>query len=111
MWLASFGLGLGMLATGRVGFDIFPSGDQSEIDATLVMPPATSIETTDSVVRQLEQRLKTYREVSLVYSNTGAASIFFFVAATTGDTSRIFVLLVPKAERDRTSQDTADDLR
>ena len=109
--LASFVLGLGMLATGRVGFDIFPSGDQSEIDATLVMPPATSIETTDSVVRQLEQRLKTYREVSLVYSNTGAASNAAFFGATTGDTSRIFVLLVPKAERDRTSQEIADDLR
>ena len=108
--LASFVVGLGLLRTGRVGFDLFPSGDQGEIDVTLVMPPSTSIETTDGVVRQLEARLKSYPEVSLVYSNTGGANAAFF-GATAGDTSRIYVLLVPNAERERPSAELADDMR
>ena len=106
----SFVFGIALLSTGRIGFDLFPSGDQSEIDVTLIMPPATSIETTDAVVKQLEARLRGYPEVSLVYSNTGGANQAFF-GATSGDTSRIFVLLVPHAERHRTSAEIADDFR
>jgi len=106
----SFIFGIALLGTGRIGFDLFPSGDQSEIDITLVMPPATSIETTDAVVEQLEARLRGYPELSLVYSNTGGANQAFF-GATSGDTSRIFVLLVPHAERHRTSAEIADELR
>ena len=41
--LASFGLGMSLLGTGRIGFDLFPSGDQSEVDITLVMPPAAAM--------------------------------------------------------------------
>ncbi|HYY89493.1 MAG TPA: efflux RND transporter permease subunit [Chloroflexota bacterium] len=108
--LGSFVFGLGLLRTGRVGFDLFPSGDQSEVDVTLVMPPATSIETTDAVVRQLEGRLRAYPEVRLVYSNTGSANENFF-GATGGDTSRLYVLLTPKTDRERTSAELADDFR
>lgn len=108
--LASFVIGVGLLRTGRVGFDIFPSGDQSEIDVTVVMPPATSIQRTDAVVRDLEARLKDYREVSLVYSNTGAGNSAFF-GASAGDTSRMYVLLVPKTQRERSSAELANELR
>lgn len=107
--LASFVIGLGLLRTGRVGFDIFPSGDQSEVDVTVVMPPATAIERTDAVVQELERRLKGYPEVSLVYSSTGAANANFF-GALGGDTSRLSVLLVPKQQRSRTSAELGREL-
>ena len=106
----SFIFGISLLGTGRIGFDLFPSGDQGEIDVTLVMPPATAIETTDTVVRELEARLRRYPEVDLVYSNTGGANRAFF-GPTSGDTSRIFVLLVPRAERARDSAEIAEELR
>ncbi len=108
--MLSFVAGLGTLSTGRIGFDLFPAGDQSEVDITLVMPPATALQRTDAVVRALEARLREYSEVSVVYSNTGATNANFF-GASGGNMSRVFVLLVPKSERARSSSELANEFR
>lgn len=108
--MLSFVMGAALAATGRVGFDLFPAGDQSEVDVTLVMPPATSLARTDAVVRDLEARLRRYPEVNVVYSNTGSGGSAFF-GATGGDTSRVFVLLVPRSQRSRGSSEIANDFR
>lgn len=107
--LASFVVGLALPFSGRIGFDIFPSGDQSEIDLTLTMPPATSLETTNTVVKRMEETLQAMPEVHAVYSNTGTVPFSF--GTTGGDTSQITVLLVPPAQRSRSSRELADKLR
>jgi HAE1 family hydrophobic/amphiphilic exporter-1 len=109
--LASLAGGLGLLTTGRIGIDIFPSGDQSEVDVTVVMPSATNIQVTSGVVQQLEQRLRGYPEVRLVYSNTGTSGGGGFGGATGGDQAQLTVLLVPVNERQRSSLQLADVLR
>jgi hydrophobic/amphiphilic exporter-1 (mainly G- bacteria), HAE1 family len=104
-------VGLGTLATGRVGFDVFPSGDQSEVDLTVTMPSATTLARTDGVVRQLEQRLKAYPEVRHVISNVGATASQAEVGLTpAGDTALMRVLLVPPRQRHRSAAELADDM-
>jgi hydrophobic/amphiphilic exporter-1 (mainly G- bacteria), HAE1 family len=104
--------GLGLLLTGRISIDIFPSGDQSEVDVTVVMPSATDIQTTNSVVLQLESRLKSYAEVRMVYSNTGTGSGGGpGGGATGGDQAQLTALLVPIDQRQRSSNQLADVIR
>jgi HAE1 family hydrophobic/amphiphilic exporter-1 len=102
---ASLAGGLGLLGTGRVGVNIFPSGDQSEVDITLTMPSASTIDTTDAVVKQLEQRLTAYPEVRAAYSAVGGGS------GAGGDSAQVFALLVPTTDRQRSSTALADVLR
>ncbi|MDQ6671362.1 MAG: efflux RND transporter permease subunit [Chloroflexota bacterium] len=97
--LASLGGGLLILTSGRVGVNIFPSGDQSEVDVTLTMPSASTIETTDAVAKQLEQRLTAYPEVRGVYSSVS------------GDSAQIYAMLVPTTSRQRSSIALADVFR
>jgi HAE1 family hydrophobic/amphiphilic exporter-1 len=99
--------GVAILASGSIGLDIFPSGDQSEIDLQLTMPSATSIADTSTVVQGIEQKLKAVPEVSAVFSTTGGGASSFGVAS--GDTAQIRVLLVPKAARTRSSAQIADE--
>src|SRR5438067_12893368 len=61
--MANLAGGVAVLGTGRIGVNIFPSGDQSQVDVTLTMPSASAIHTTDAVTKQLEQRLTAYPEV------------------------------------------------
>jgi HAE1 family hydrophobic/amphiphilic exporter-1 len=106
--------GLAVLRTGRVGVDVFPSGDQSEVDVTLVMPPLTNIVSTDTVVRELESRLGRYPEVSRVYSHTGSSSGAAALASGGGgggSTSQLTVLLVPPNARQRSAAELATILR
>jgi hydrophobic/amphiphilic exporter-1 (mainly G- bacteria), HAE1 family len=100
--------GVAILGSGSIGLDIFPSGDQSEIDIQLTMPAATSIQDTYAVVQGLEQQLKTVPEVREVFSTTGGGATTFGVAS--GDTSQIRVLLVPKGARTRSSSEIAEEL-
>jgi HAE1 family hydrophobic/amphiphilic exporter-1 len=85
---ASLVAGLALLRTGRVGVDVFPSGDQSEIDITLTMPPATDISTTDGAVQQLDSVLRTYPEVRHVYAHTGSGGGPAALASGAGGASR-----------------------
>jgi len=108
--LLSLVAGLGTLATGRIGFDIFPSGDQSEVDLTVTMPAATSLSRTDEVVRELEARLKRYPEVRQVVSNVGATVGQTINFQPASDTALVRVLLVPPRERQRSAAQLADDM-
>jgi HAE1 family hydrophobic/amphiphilic exporter-1 len=71
---AAFAAGLALFASGQIGTDIFPTGDQSQIDMTLTMPPATTLENTNAVVQQIEQKLSSVPEITEVYSSTGTAA-------------------------------------
>jgi hydrophobic/amphiphilic exporter-1 (mainly G- bacteria), HAE1 family len=104
--------GLAILRTGRIGVDVFPSGDQSEVDITLTMPPATDISRTDELVQQLDARLRSYSEVQQVYAHsggtTGAAAL---ASGPSPDTAQITALLTPAGERTRTAAALAADMR
>jgi hydrophobic/amphiphilic exporter-1 (mainly G- bacteria), HAE1 family len=106
---AAFAAGLALFASGMIGIDIFPSGDQSQIDITFTMPSATAIESTDAVVQTMEQKLSSVPEVRSVYSSIGNAS--GFTPGAGEDTAQLIVLLTPVTQRHRSSASIADELR
>lgn len=106
--IASFIGGLGLLGLGRIGVDIFPSGDQSEVYVTLKMPSATDIDVTDSVSKTIEQRLRQYPEVTSVYASVGAGSSF---GSTGGNQAQLTVDLVQPDRRKQSAQQLADTFR
>src|SRR5579859_1288182 len=107
--LAAFVAGGALFASGLIGVDIFPSGDQSQINMSLTMPPATTIQATNAVVQKIEAQLKTVPEVSSVYSSTGSGSNGFGVAG--GDSAALTVLLVPISDRTRSAAEISDEFR
>ncbi|HEY8742144.1 MAG TPA: efflux RND transporter permease subunit, partial [Chloroflexota bacterium] len=84
--------------SGRIGFDIFPSGDQSEVDLSLTMPPATNLAYSDALVTQLETKLKGYPEVTQYFANFSGSDASFTV------------LMVPTDQRKMSSAQFADVL-
>jgi HAE1 family hydrophobic/amphiphilic exporter-1 len=101
--------GVALVAIGLVGFDFFPSGDQSEVDIELQMPPATAIGTTDAVAQLVTKRLRAMPEVREVTTYTG--NVGGGIGLGGGDTSFIIALLTPKTQRTKSSSELADELR
>ena len=95
---------------GLIGSDFFPSGDQSEIDITLTMPPSSSLDATNQAALQIENALHQYHEVTTVYSVVGTTS-GFFGNNTGANTAQVTALLVPPHDRQRTSADLGDEMR
>jgi HAE1 family hydrophobic/amphiphilic exporter-1 len=108
--LASFALGVALWAMGLIGSDFFPSGDQSELDITLTLPPATSLAETDALTRNAERILRGYPEVTTLFSIVGASSDGFG-GGTNANQSQITALLVSPHERSRSSAAILDELR
>ena len=108
--VSSLVAGLAVLRSGRIGIDVFPSGDQSEIDITLNMPPATDIFTTDATVQRAESLLHGFPEVSHIYSHTGASAGAAALASSAGGgggTSQLTLALVRPNERTRSAPELA----
>ena len=108
--LASMVFGISLWVMGLIGSDFFPSGDQSEINITLSMPSATSLEETDAATRNFERILRSYPEVTNVFAIVGASNDGFG-GGTNPDQSQITALLVSPHDRHRSSAAIADELR
>src|SRR5579859_6845381 len=110
--LVSFAAGIALLAFGVIGLDFFPSGDQSELDLTLTMPASTTLDATNAVTQRMELELRQYPEVRGLFSIVGQANVPGAAGALSGtNQAQMTVLLVPRAERQRSSADLAEDVR
>ncbi|HEY8607513.1 MAG TPA: efflux RND transporter permease subunit [Noviherbaspirillum sp.] len=102
---ASFFGGLAIPAGGLIGSEFVPQADYSETGITYYTPVGSSLELTESKVRQVEAILREFPEVRDLYStvNTGSAQGRNY--ATT------FVRLVPRKERERSTGQLSGPLR
>ena len=79
-WLLLAGMGvlfafaIGLVITGRVPLKMLPFDNKNEFQMVVDMPEATTLETTDGVVRDLESYLRTLPEVTDFTSTVGAGS-------------------------------------
>ncbi|MGD1934204.1 MAG: efflux RND transporter permease subunit [Candidatus Phaeomarinobacter sp.] len=55
--IASFVICIGLMQTGRVGFQFFPSPEGETVDATVVFAPGTPRETTQDAIEQIDAAL------------------------------------------------------
>ncbi len=110
--LASFVAGISLFALGYIGLDFFPNGDQSEVDLTVTMPSATSLDATNLVAQDVERRLHEEPEVRSLYTVVGQApgnGAGFSLGGS--NQAQITVLLVSRADRTRSAADIAEDIR
>ncbi|MBC7573992.1 MAG: efflux RND transporter permease subunit, partial [Herminiimonas sp.] len=103
--VGSFVIGLALPASGLIGSEFVPQADYSETGVTFFTPVGSSIEFTESKVRQVEAVLRTFPEVRDVYStvNTGNAAGKSYATA--------FIRLSPRAERSRSTVQMSIPLR
>jgi len=99
---------LAFLILPQIPSELLPQTDEGEVRVTARMPPGSRIERTDSVSLRLEEALRasvTEME-TLVASSSGGGFM-----AQGGASANIQVKLVPRIDRDRTSDQIAQDLR
>jgi HAE1 family hydrophobic/amphiphilic exporter-1 len=101
----SFFGGLALPATGLVGTEFVPSSDYSESGVTFYTPMGSSLELTDSKLKQVEGILRQFPEVKNTYStiNTGNAQGKNYAS--------IYIRLIPVASRKKSERAIADELR
>ncbi|HWI55522.1 MAG TPA: efflux RND transporter permease subunit [Desulfobacteria bacterium] len=93
-----------------IGFEFMSQTDQGKFKINIEMPPGTSLEETDRVVRGLESRLGEIPEVSHLFSTVGSQNSNLLDVSST-HLAKIDIVLHPKNERERTVWQVADEVR
>lgn len=109
-------LGCIVLAVTSVKTEFMPKVDQGIINATVEVPPGTSLEETESILTKVEDAFLKYPEVDTVYTNAaagtgGASAQMTGFAVSAGQGSTVMMTLKPLSERTKSSEEAAAQLR
>ena len=95
-----------------VGAEFMPATDSGEISVSIETDKGSTLEDTDEVIRQVENRLLDIPEVELVFTSVGSAGTMMMSSGSGGtNTSTLYVKLCPKNERQRGVEMVAEDIR
>ena len=91
------------------GVELMPQMDESMVAIGIEMPVGSDLEDVSAMAdRAVDIALEQVPEIESIYYSTGGASMR---TTSTANSASITVNLVDKSDRDRTSQQVADDLR
>jgi hydrophobic/amphiphilic exporter-1 (mainly G- bacteria), HAE1 family len=91
-----------------VGVEFLPMFDQGEILVEVDMPPGTDIEKTEEVLYKIESFLLDYPGMDLVFTSIGGDASRMSMRESS-DQGSIYARLLPRAERNITTQQVIDD--
>lgn len=92
-----------------IGFEFMSKADQGKFHMEVGLPPGSTLTVTDSMVRELEDRLQKIGEVAHVSATAGASGNFLNVSVP--HKAEIQVILKPKRERERSVWEVAQEVR
>ncbi len=102
---------LAFLILPTIPSEMLPQTDEGEVAISARMPPGTRIERTQAVALQIEEIVRTsVPEAVTILANAGAGGGAGFGGGGGGSAS-VQIQLVPRGERDRSSDQIATDLR
>lgn len=99
------GLIIGIIASvalvplGAIGTEFMSNSDQSQFSISMTLTPGTNLKQTDEKAKQVDEYLKSIKEVEYFYTQVNEASV------------RINVTLVPKKERKKSQTQLASQVR
>ncbi len=118
--LLAFGASIGLLVLVVMlygvfghGVEFFPDSDPNKVYVDVTAPSGANLETSDNLVRQVEEIVKTMPDVENCVANVGSqgSDINFTLGGGTPNKSRIMVDMVDFSERRQSSKLTRDQLR
>jgi len=91
-----------------IGVELMPTSDEGQVSVNLEMAVGTTLEPMDKITRQAEEIIRSQvPEMTSMLSNVGGGGW----RSSGGNTSSINIFLVPKDQRERSSEDVANALR
>ncbi|MCS6802513.1 MAG: efflux RND transporter permease subunit [Chloroflexota bacterium] len=109
---ASLVLAFSLIPLGFVKFEFIPQSDDSFIQVDVELPPGSSLQATEAVLRKIEAELDQIPEVEQYLSTAGSGGTIGFLATGSNTrTGQIFVRLHPLHERKRSVFEIIEELK
>lgn len=102
---------LSLFLVKQVGRELLPRTDDGQIRLTLEAPAGTAFEETNRIAAEWETLLTGIPEVDRVFTTVGSSGGNSQGGAASSSSAGISIQLVPMAERSRSTEQVAEDLR
>jgi len=99
---------IAFIALPQIPSELLPQTDEAEVSVTARMPAGTRIERTDAVSRRLEDMIRASVPEAVTITASSSSRGFMGGGATSAN---LTAKLLPRTERDRSSDEIAQDLR
>jgi len=94
-----------------VGKEFFPAMDQGYIGISIELPTGSSLEDTNEIASQLEEKLIGIKEIDSANISVGGGSSLNLFSASQENRANIDLVLVNLKERERSAHEIADQIR
>lgn len=92
-----------------IGAELFPAADQGQVQITVTTAPGTSLEYTEKVTDQVNEKLTAYEEyIETNYMSLGGGGFAAF--GGTGNQATYTIQLTPSTDRDKTTTEIVQNL-
>ncbi len=100
---------LSMVVLGFKGMTLMPTSDEGTISVTVKLPNGTQLEVTDEIVKQIEAKVKGYKDVESVSSNVGSGGMMSMLGASSSNQATVTITL--SENRKKSTTDAVQDIR
>jgi HAE1 family hydrophobic/amphiphilic exporter-1 len=107
----TLGAAVAMVPLGLIKFEFIPASDNGQVAVTVEMPPGSSLEATENVLKIVNARLATIPEIQYYLAASGQGGGGGFGVGSSGVRfGRIQVVLVGLHDRQRSNSQVADEI-
>lgn len=105
--IAAFVLSLVVLS--MKGMTLMPTSDEGTISINIELPQGSQLETTDKLVREIEDKVKAYEEVETISTSVGSGGMMSVLGASNGNQATITLTLAEN--RKTATTDAVQEIR
>lgn len=98
-----------MVVLSMKGMTLMPTSDEGTISITVELPQGSQLETTDEIVRSIEEKVKTYKDVESISTSVGSGGMMAVLGASSGNKATITLTLAEN--RKKSTTDAVQDIR
>ncbi len=91
------------------GMTLMPSSDEGTISIAIELPQGSQLDTTDKLVREIEDKVKTYKDIETISTNVGSGGMMSALGASNTNQATITLTLAEK--RKTSTTDAVQDIR
>lgn len=100
---------LSLVVLGLKGMTLMPTSDEGTITVTAELPQGTKLEATNELVLQIEDKVKTYKDVETISSSVGSGGMMSMLGAASSNQATVTITL--KDNRGKSTSDAVEEIR
>lgn len=97
-----------VLIAGQLGMTLMPESDEGVVSVSVELPKGSKLESTDKIIKLVEEKIKEYPEAETIFSNVGSGAMSAIMGSSSNSAS---ITVTLKDNRKTETKDAVSEIR